>query len=263
MKKRLAILIAAAMLVTSMPFYAFAVDEVPAESTTTGAETTEETVETAQEEADPNGWNEDKTEYYKNGKKLTNVVQKIGNKYYYFNNKGKVTKYTDKWRTINGEKYRFNANGNIVTKPTYVKNSKGKKVLYMFRTNGKLLVKKEGVFKYNGKEYYSLGNGKLKTGWVAFKENKKLKAAYFNEKNSKKYGTLGSMAKDTTIKYLKVPKSGRLGEAYYYGVKKLDSTDWTLRQAYKNSYRLRYYGRWIQDRRRQLLCNGCHILYPG
>ncbi len=59
MKKRIAILIAAAMLVTSMPFFAFADDETPAAGGTDQTETTE-TGGTTEPEV-PSGWNDGHT----------------------------------------------------------------------------------------------------------------------------------------------------------------------------------------------------------
>ena len=233
MKKRFAIILAIAMMFTSLPLYAFAADE-----------TSTQTDQTQQETVVQNGWDENKTVYYENGSKLTNIVKKIDGKLYYFNGSGKVTTKKNAWLKLDGKKYWFNEKRNLVTKPTYIKNSKGKKVLYMFTKEGKLLVKKKGLFKYGGKEYYSLGKGKLKTGWVAVKKQ----AMYFNKKNDKKTGTLGSMAKNTKIGYLKVPKNGRLGEAYALGVKQLNKSGWTLRKAYTFSYRLRYKDRWYRQK---------------
>ena len=175
------------------------------------------------------------------------VIEKGVPKYYV---KGSLKEFTG-WKKIDGEKYYGLGDGTLAhsataikTKTKVTKKVKGKKVtktvttypLYMFRKNGKLITKK-GLYKYKDKEYYGNGDGSLKTGWVAFKEKKKDKAAYFNEKN-------GAMKKGGKVKYLEIPENGRLGEAYALGIKKLDSTKWTLKQAYKNSYRLKYYDRW-------------------
>ena len=51
------------------------------------------------------------------------------------------------------------------------------------------------------------------------------------------------MAKNTTVGYLKVPANGRLGKAYALGVRQLDKSGWTLRDAYTFSYKIKYQGR--------------------
>jgi len=68
---------------------------------------------------------------------------------------------------------------------------------------------------------------------------------YFNEKNCTS-GKIGSMAKNTKVGYLKIPKSGRLGEAYALGIEQLNKSGWSLKEAYVFSYRLRYQGRWYR-----------------
>ena len=220
MKKRVAILIAAVMLFTSMPFYAFAGEEIP-------------TDETDQTEV-ITGWNGDHTIYYdNNGVPLTNTVKKIQGVYYYFNKKGKLD-MSNGWKTVGKNKY-YVKKGKIVTKPIKIKNKKKVSYLYMFEKNGKLKTTK-GLFKYKGKEYYGLGKGRLKTGWQAFTEKKKHKAAFFNKKT-------GAMVKNKKVGYLIVPKNGRLGEAYYLGIKNLDKIGWSLRKAYRYSSRIRYQGR--------------------
>ena len=229
--KRILIMLAIAMVIIAMPLAAFAEE----------ADTGEANVPASEQVEVPDGWQEGKTVYYENGSMVKKAVKTIDGKLYYFNGSGKVTTYKNKWVKAGGKKYWFNAKRKIVTAPTYIKNSKGKKVLYMFAKDGKLIVKKKGIFSYNGKEYYSLGKGKLKTGWVAAKN----KAMYFNKKTCKT-GSLGSMAKNTTVGYLKVPKNGRLGKAYALGVKQLDKSGWKLWNAYQFSYRLTYKDRWYR-----------------
>lgn len=199
--------------------------------------------------------------YIRNGELLSNIITKVDGKPYYFNKKAELKKTTG-WKTAsNGKGYV--KNGALVTVPTKIKktfqsiryyNKKTKKwqktkisgaktkyvtvttnYVYMFKKTG-LLYTKKGLFKYNSKEYYGLGNGRLKTGWKAIVEKKKGKAVYF-------YKNTGAMAKNTKIKYLKIPKSGRLGRAYYLGVKKLDKIGWSLRKAYSWSAHMRYQGR--------------------
>ena len=304
MKERLAILIAAAMLITSMPFYAFAGDsavndgseqtetavnegdgtensepavkegnsseEISGPVVTTGEDNGSEGQGAGTDDPQPedqaaqilNGWNEDHTAYYdENGEPLTDTVKKIDDVLCYFNADG-LYDTSDGWKTASEGKYYIKS-GRIVTAPTKIKvskkvkyyyNKKTKKwqkkkisgaktkyktvtgsYLYMFAKSGKLK-KTKGLFKYSGKEYYGKGNGVLKTGWVAFKEKKKGKASFFNKKT-------GAMEKNKKVKYLKIPKSGRLGKAYYLGVKRLNKTGWSLRAAYRWSSRMRYQGR--------------------
>ena len=305
MKRRLAILIAAAMMFTSLPFYAFADDNVPADGNeqpevtaeenevkansepalsgeendgeeVTGTEvlnTTENgsegeepgTEEPQPEDPEPQiitGWNADHTAYYdENGKPLTSTVRSINGILCYFNANG-LYDTSNGWKnTANGTYYI--KNGKIVTAPTMIKGSKKvkyyynkkkkkwqtKKIknaktkiktvatnyLYMFLSDGKLKTT-TGLYKLNGKEYYGIGSGAIKTGWAAIVEKKKGKAVYFNEKT-------GAMVKNAKVGYIKIPSSGRLGEAYYRGVKRLDKIGWSLRKAYRWSARMKYQGR--------------------
>ena len=244
MKKRLVILIAAAMLVTSMPFFAFADEEVPAADSAaqSGAEAAEAPAAAA--------------------------VKEVDGKLYYFNESGGID-MTDGWKTTADGTY-FVASGSIVTSPVriagtrtltkktkYYYNKKKKKwqtkkikkaktktvtteytvntnELYMFGSDGRLITT-TGLFTYNGNEYYGLGEGAVKTGWAAIGDN----AMYF-------YPESGAMAKNTTVGYLKVPANGRLGKAYALGVRQLDKSGWTLKDAYKFSYKLKYQGRWYR-----------------
>lgn len=184
-----------------------------------------------------------------------------GGKLYYYTSDGKL--YSGKgWATIDGAKYYCLGSGIFATSPTQiptkvtvskkvkykvkvrkkgkkkyktkyktVKTTENQKPFYMFGSDGKLITK-SGVFTYDGKEYFGAGKGMLKTGWVASGNT----AMYFDKKTC-------AMAKDTTVGYLKIPANGRLGKAYALGIKKLNSTKWTLRQAYKNSYKLKYRNR--------------------
>ena len=208
----------------------------------------------AEQTAVQKGWVEKngKTYYYKDGKRLTGwrtidgkryhfnkygVMHKgmktIDGKVYYLKNGVKTVK--EGWHTIKGERYYGYSNGTFANKAKKIK-----KHVYMFRSNGQLITKK-GLFRYKGKWYYGAGKGRLKTGWVA--EDKH--AMYFNKKTSKT-GTIGSMARNTKVGYLKIPKNGKLGYAYALGVKQLDKSGWSLWNAYTFSYRLRYGDRWYR-----------------
>lgn len=215
MKKRLTIILTIALIFTSMPFFAFGADEASAS-----------------------------TSAYKD--RVVNLV--------YYDGSGQPATFTG-WKTIGGDTYWANASGTIVNAPVRIKGKatvtkkvkwkkqrgkwkyKKKKVsvntnnLYMFGTDGKLITTK-GLFTYNGKKYYGLGGGALKTGWAAVGK----KAMYF-------YPSNGTMARNTTIGHLKIPANGQLGEAYALGVKQLDKSGWSLKNAYKFSYKLRYSGR--------------------
>lgn len=181
---------------------------------------------------------------------LVNGIQTISGKKYYFSENVMMTGI----RKVSGSLYYFNKDGSAITKTGWVKcpdkynryfYSGGKmatgvkkisKKLYFFNT-GSGTLKGKGFFNYNGKTYYSKGHGVLATKWQALTRNKKLHGYYF-------YPKTGAMAKNTKIGYLKIPKSGALHEAYALGIRKLNKTHWSLRQAYKNSYKLKYYDRW-------------------
>lgn len=237
LKKKSAVILALMLVLSLMPLQAFAADEAQTGDTAPAAGT--EQTEPATPAVTPAPAAPKKTGW-----------QTVKGVLYYYDSNGNLSTLTG-WQTIGGAKYYGLGGGRFANKPTKikkvktvtkkVKNKKVKKkvtksAIYMFGKDGKLITKK-GLFKYKGKEYYGLGKGKLHTGWKAFKEKGKAKAAYFNKKT-------GAMKKGGKVKYLKIPKNGRLGEAYALGIKKLNKTKWTLRQAYINSYRLRYYGRW-------------------
>lgn len=241
MKKKLVILIATAVLIASMPFYAFANEEAVI------------------------GWSSDHTVYYdESGNALRDTVRKIDGQLCYFNSKG-LYDTSDGWKTTADSKYYIKG-GSILTSPKKIKGTKNvkyyynkktkkwqkakikgaktkeKKVsvtdLYMFLKDGRLKTTK-GLYKVNGKEYYGLGGGRLHTGWKAIVEKKKGKAVYFDKKT-------GAMAKNKKVGHLKVPKNGRLGQAYYLGIKKLNKIGWSLRAAYNWSAGMRYQGRWYR-----------------
>ena len=238
MKKRLVILLTAALLITSMPFYAFADIEEPAASAT--------------EQTAP----------------LPGEVKDVDGQLVYVDASGEAD-MTDGWKTASDGTY-YVAGGAIVTKPARISvstvktkktklyyNKKKKKwqtkkikkaktkykiteytvttnELYNFASDGKLITTK-GLYMHDGNEYYGLGEGAVKTGWAAIGNS----AMYFDKEN-------GAMAKGTTVGYLKVPENGRLGKAYALGVKQLDKSGWTLKNAYKFSYKIKYQGRWYR-----------------
>lgn len=50
-----------------------------------------------------------------------------------------------------------------------------------------------------------------------------------------------SQVKGKSVKYLKIPDKGYLGEAYVLGIKQLNKSGWSLKKAFKFSSSLRYY----------------------
>jgi len=161
---------------------------------------------------------------------LKNGLVMIGSNKYYF--KSFIMQTGNK--TISGDKYYFKNSGVMFTGVR-----KSNKKLYCYKENGKQVTKK-GFFTYKNDEYYCLGKGVLATGWKAITRNKKLNGYYFYKSN-------GKMAKNKKIGHLKIPKSGKLHEAYALGIQKLNSTKWTLKTAYNNSKRVSYYGqKWRQ-----------------
>ena len=184
-------------------------------------------------------WSEDGNSYFDaNGRMLTYCVESIDGRLYYFNFLG-VKETFSGWKYVNNNSYWADSNSVIASSPVKIKEG-NKSNVYMFGTDGRLIESK-GLFKYEGKEYYGLGDGRLKTGWVAANN----KAMYFNKKSGKT-GTLGSMVKGKKIGYLKIPKSGRLGKAYALGIKQLNKSGWSLRKAYNYSAGLKYKGRFFR-----------------
>ena len=121
------------------------------------------------------------------------------------------------------KKSYYDSNGEKVTGVKKI----GSKIWY-FNSQGIKRTKK-GFFKAEGNEYYAKKGGSLATGYKAIKRGKKLNGYYFYEKGPK----VAQMAKGTKIKYLKIPKSGRLDEAYALGIKVLDKKGWKLKTAFK------------------------------
>ncbi len=197
----------------------------------------------------------DKANYYFDKKNGIIVVgyKKIGKAYYYFNKKS--GKMLTGLQTISGAKYFFNkTNGKGVAKGWFMSKKMygigagkiatgykkiGKKHYYFKKSNGKLAGK--GMI---NNTYYCKGKGKLATGWLAYKK----KAYYFNKKNAK-------MVKGKKVGHLKIPKSGKLGIAYYRGIRVLNKKGWKLRAAYTYSYKLKYANRWMRLKNSEAYAN--------
>lgn len=232
MRKRLLTLIVALVTgVTMLSGSAFAAEGTDAAGgdAQNPAEVTEPT-----EPAVQTGWNENHTRYIGADGKAYTGGRTIDGEYYYFNNNGNLL---TGWRKVGGSYYYFDAKaGGAAVKG--VKKISGK--LYFFNEKT-AAAKKKGFFKdKKGREYYSTSSkGKLATGWKALKYKKKLYGFYFSKKT-------GKMAKGTTVGHLKIPKSGRLHKAYALGIKTLNKKGWTLRAAYKYSYKTKYYDRWYR-----------------
>ena len=137
------------------------------------------------------------------------------------------------WKTIDGKKYYFGDTG--------VAGSGARKidgVLWFFDTETKALrVGKAGFAKDSDGSYYVKKSGKIATGWQAINK----RAYYFSKKT-------GVQVKGKSVHYLKIPKKGYLGRAYDDGVKTLNKNGWSLKAAYKFSYKLTYYDRWYRTK---------------
>jgi hypothetical protein len=259
-KKQITILLVAVMFLTAIPLNAFADDGDVAEGTEPAGQEQELEV-TA-------GWNEDGTVYTdEDGNVLTDCVADIEGVLYYFNENGVVDTFSG-WKTIGEDTYWVDEAGTIANSATIftvngtrkrstrilyyntrthkwqkkrIKNARMKpktitepkvlKHLYLFGSDGKLITTK-GLFKHDGNYYYGIGDGRVKTGWVAVGN----KAMYF-------YPKTGIRAANTKIGYLKIPKCGYKGKAYALGVKQLNKTGWTLRSAFISSACLKYKGK--------------------
>ena len=167
--------------------------------------------------------------------------QTLGGKRYYFNkyDSPRGAALTGP-QTLNGYKYYFDkTTGEMKTGVQYVGS-----YYYLYDAKNGVRTTKQGFHTQSGKTYYVTSYGTVARGWRAIDN----KAYYFYKTGS----AIGSQAKNTTIGYLKIPASGYLGEAYALGIKKLNSTSWTLKQAYKNSYKIKYQGRWWRQKTSEL-----------
>lgn len=118
-----------------------------------------------------NGWDQEKSHYYVNGKMVKNKFYTIGSSKYYFNSKGKVKTGI---AVINGKFYRFTSTGRLNLKATK-KIRSAAKYEKDFATLRKLLGKpkksiyqtgcygpgKDGILTYSGFTVYTYKeNGK-------------------------------------------------------------------------------------------------------
>lgn len=119
-----------------------------------------------------NGWNDSKTSYYVNNKKVKGVY-KIDNKLYYFDNNGNLCKKKG-MKTINKRTFYFASDYSLKTGIVKV----GKK-RYYFQKDGSRY-EGTGLKKINKKYYYFSTNHSLKSGWYRDKNNKRY---YFSKSN--------------------------------------------------------------------------------
>ena len=172
----------------------------------------------------------DNAKYYFNPEAKTGIV-KIGSLVFKFNSDG--TAYMGKGWIENKARYA-NGNGTVANGVKYID-----KKYYLFNANNGLRITTAGFTTQAGRTYY-IASGVVSRGWKAIGK----RAYYFGKSGN----SVGVQAKNTTIGYLKIPACGYLGEAYALGIKKLDKTKWTLKQAYKNSYKIKYQGRWWRQK---------------
>lgn len=183
---------------------------------------------TKSEAASKTGWVSGGTTYYqKNGKKITGL-QKIGNYYYYFDSKGRMT---TGWKTIKGKKFYFKKTGTVGQKGRMLTGwTKIGKYTYYFKatggkyTKGSLLTGrvKIGKYTYYFKKTGKTGQrGKMLTGW-----RKLGKYTYYFKKTGGN-GTKGRMLTGwhtISKKYFYFNKSGHLltgshkisGKTFYF-----------------------------------------------
>ena len=167
------------------------------------------------------------------GTKAIGPVQVEG-KLYYFDETGAAV-MTEGWFTGIDKKKRYGlGDGTVATGILKIKKD------HYFFNEETGAAQGKGFFKYKGDSYFCKGKGKLAVGWMA-----KGKRAYYFYESGKH---VAQQAKSDTIGFLKIPKSGHLGEAYALGIKTLNKKGWTLRAAYTFSYKLKYYGRSYRTR---------------
>lgn len=110
-----------------------------------------------------NGWDENKTCYYVNNKKVKGVY-KIGNKLYYFDSNGNLCKKKG-MKTINKRTFYFDTDYSLKTGIV-----KAGKKYYYFQSDGSRY-EGTGIKKISGKYYYFNTNYSLKSGWYRDKNN--------------------------------------------------------------------------------------------
>ncbi|MBR3211471.1 MAG: hypothetical protein IKF70_00020, partial [Firmicutes bacterium] len=198
------------------------------------------------------GWNADHTMYYDENLNPVKGLKTIDGKKYYFDKKGLIQ---FKWQKIGGFWYYFNKKEQGAAMRGVNTIGKGKNAHLYFFAEKSCKAKTKGFFKDSkGNEYYSRSEkGLLALGFQALKRGKSLNGYYFSKKN-------GKMAKGTTVGHLQVPKDGKLHEAYYYGIKVLNKNGWTLKAAYKYSWKTRYQGRWYRVSRSKKYCSEIYSL---
>lgn len=207
-RKTTAVLLAVMICVTFIPCIAFGEtvqEETPVvtdnqitnsqDETITDSETTEEVVsdEAVQLAEIPEGWNETKTRYYDSAiGDYVKGARSIDGALYFFDNNGNLYKRKGSF-SYNGKKYYGNGNGTLRVgyfkigkyyygySPVYGNMQFGAATIYNkpYYFDSKGHGKKKG---WIGKTYYSLGNGKLKTGYCRLKQGKKRYYFFLNYK---------------------------------------------------------------------------------
>lgn len=113
-----------------------------------------------------NGWNANKTSYYKNGKKVKGV-NLIDGELYYFSTKGVLYTKTGLC-VINGKTYYFTKKHTMRTGVVKIK----KKYYYFQKENGERY-QQSGINKVDGNYYYFTDTYTLKSGWCRDSKNKR------------------------------------------------------------------------------------------
>jgi hypothetical protein len=124
------------------------------------------------------------------------------------------------WGEENGAKVYYGADGQKVTGAYKIGNT-----YYGFKADGSLDTK--GFKTYGTDHYYVNKDGSLATGFQAIGNY-----AYYFAKDGKR-------AYNTTVKYLKIGKSGRLGKAYAQALRVIKK-GWTLKKAFNYSAKLKF-----------------------
>lgn len=123
------------------------------------------------------------------------------------------------WKKTGGVTYYYTSDGTMLTGHQTIKGKH-----YLFNDDGSL-IKKKGLIQFEGKEYYGTKSGALRTGWIAYKEKGKRRASYFLKSS-------GAMKKGGKVRYLQIPANGRLGRAYFYGIKVLNKNGWKMKKTF-------------------------------
>lgn len=222
MKRGIAALLIAAIMAGTpgiLPANVYVQAEAAQTETESQSETQKETAaETEKETEAPapgDGWNADKTMYYKGGKALTGL-QTIGEDKYYFDKNGKITTGLFSYKDSTGNtqtRYFAESGANKGKMLTGWQKISGKK--YYFRESTGNLQK--GLKKIDG-DYYGLdeSDGHMLTGLnrLKNKDNKKT-WYYFNKKTGKR-----------ETEYIKVSK-----KKYYYAKKKTGEVLYELKKS--------------------------------